>query len=172
LRDLFDLDARNGGRNKDSDRGAALGRLDAKTLGNLRDSLQERRDEALDKQFCDEYQYKDLRATVGLMAIFTALPPDKPLMSEKQDAPTPPDTVIHTSRGYVVNIEALKNAIPFDATAHYASSSRDENLNNTHPGSYFGRGSPAKASSCLRPGAGRHRRRGAWGAALEAEAMA
>jgi hypothetical protein len=128
LRDLFDLDSRNGGQNEDSDRGAALGCLDAKTLGRLRDFLEERREEAIDKQYCDEHQYKDLRTTVGVMATLTSLPADKPPVPEKQDSPAPLGVVIHTSRGYVVNLDALNNAIPFDATAHYTSSGRTENL--------------------------------------------
>jgi hypothetical protein len=128
LRDLFDLDSRNGGQNEDSDRGAALGCLDAKTLGRLRDFLEERREEAIDKQYCDEHQYKDLRTTVGVMATLTSLPADKPPVPEKQDSPAPLGVVIHTSRGYVVNLDALNNAIPFDATAHYTGSGRTENL--------------------------------------------
>ena len=124
LWDLFGLDTLNGGWKKFHDRGAALGRLDAKTLATLRDFLEEHEEEAINRHGALEYE--DLRAAVGVDASLASLPPDKPLLGQEGDALGPSDTVIHTSRGHVVNVGALDNAIPFDGAAYYTRSGRTE----------------------------------------------
>ena len=126
LWDLFDLDSRNGGWKKYHDRGAVLGRLDAKTLATLRDFLEEHKEEAINRR--GALQYEDLRGAVGVQASLASLSPGKSLLAQEHDAPDPSDAVIHTSRGYAVNLNALNNAIPFDAAAHYTSSGRTENM--------------------------------------------
>jgi hypothetical protein len=128
LRDLIDLDPHNGGWKKFSDRGAALRRLDAQTLRKLRSFLEEHQNEAIAREYCAELQYQELCTTVGLLATFASLPPDTPLVAAEQDSPGPIGAVIQTSRGHVVNLAALNNALPFDASAHYKGSGRDVNL--------------------------------------------
>jgi hypothetical protein len=124
LRDLLDLDTRYRLFEKDTDLGAVLTRLDAQTLGNLNRFLQEHREEELDRQYCSGYQYTYLCSEVFIRAARVPLPPDMPRLSEKPD--TPSDEVIHTRRGYVVDLAALNNVLPFEAA--YTSSGRSKNL--------------------------------------------
>jgi hypothetical protein len=128
LRDLIDLDSQNGDWKKYSDRGAALMRLDAPTLRKLRSFLEEHHEEAIDREYCNELQYQELCTTVGLLATFAALPPDKPLVAAEQGTPATTGAVTRTSRGHVINLAALSSALPFDASAHYRGSGRDVNL--------------------------------------------
>ncbi len=125
LRDLFDLDSRNGGWNKPSDRGAVLERLDAKTLSKLRDRLEEEEEKATN--YCGWHRYQDLRSTVGVMAMVSSLPTGT-LFAPKEDTPLPSEAVIHTSRGYVVNLKLLNSAIPFDHVAYYTRRGSGRNL--------------------------------------------
>jgi hypothetical protein len=122
LRDPLDLDTRYDIWEKDTDLGAVLARLDAKTLGNLEHFLKEHREEAMDRPYWHQYTY--LCSQVGMRAAYTSLPPDKPLPLGKPD--TPSDEVIRTRRGYVVDRAALNNALLFEAA--YTSSARSEKL--------------------------------------------
>jgi hypothetical protein len=86
LWDLFELDPDNGAWKKFSDRGAALLRLDAKTLGKLRDWLDENKDQAV-----EDGRYTSwvrLRADVWLLAWTSQFPPEhqhKPLLPDTKD---------------------------------------------------------------------------------------
>jgi hypothetical protein len=128
LWDLFGLDSHNSGWKKYSDRGAALMRLDAKTLNKLRDWLEAHEERAVEHHKHTPNQYADLYRTVSLIADMKSLPSDKPLVPKKQGIHLPSDAVTHTSRGYVVNLNLLNSIIPFDAVAHYTTSGRAENL--------------------------------------------
>ena len=116
LRDLFDLDSDNGGWKKYSDRGAALMRLDAKTLCKLGDFLEGRAQEAIDDY--GHSQYTSLHSDVRFNATWKALPPDKPLLPERQSTPLPLDAMAHyVNSGRPVNLmipvlaAALKEAL-------------------------------------------------------------
>jgi hypothetical protein len=74
LRDLFDLNSRNGSWKKYSDRRAALMCLDATTLTKLRDRIEENRDRAVQRYGYDKWH--ELRTLVGLEAFLSQLPPD------------------------------------------------------------------------------------------------
>ncbi len=124
LRDLLDLKTRYDIGETDTDLGAVLTRLDAKTLGNLEHFLKEHREEAIDRRYCTEYQYTYLLSQAGWRAAHTSLPPDDPLLLGKPD--TPSGEVIRTRRGYVVDLAALNNVLPFEAA--YTSSGRSKNL--------------------------------------------
>lgn len=126
LWDLFSLEAHNGSWKKFSDRGAVLMRLDAKTLRKLRGWLEAYKERAIEDHGRNEYA--SVYRTVSLNAALSSLPANKPLVLEKQSTPLPSDTVIHTSRGYVVNLNRLNSIAPFDAEAHYTSSGRNQNL--------------------------------------------
>jgi hypothetical protein len=84
LWDLFELDPYNGGWKKFSDRGAVLGRLDAKTLGKLRDWLDENKDRAVERY--NHGRWADLRADAGAGAWLKQLPPDMYLGPDTEDA--------------------------------------------------------------------------------------
>ena len=124
LRDLLDLNTRYDIGDTDTDLGAVLTRLDAKTLGNLEHFLKEHRKEAIDRQYCREYRYTYLLSQAGWRAAYTSLPPDDPLLLGKPD--TPSGEVIRTRRGYVVDLAALNNALPFEA--NYIGGGRSVNL--------------------------------------------
>jgi hypothetical protein len=83
LWDLFKLDPYNGGWKKYSDRGTVLGRLDAKTLGKLRDWLDKNKDRAVDDY--GHGRWASLRADVGFGAWLKQLPPDMYLGPDTED---------------------------------------------------------------------------------------
>jgi hypothetical protein len=114
LRDLLDLDSRHNISETDTELGDVLRLLDVKTLGNLEHFLNEHHEEAIDRQYCTEYHYGYLRSVVGQTAAYSSLPPDDPLLLGEPD--TPSGEVIRTSRGYVVDLAALNNALPLKVT--------------------------------------------------------
>jgi hypothetical protein len=124
LRDLLGLESRKDISEENTELGAVLRLLDAKTLENLTHFLEEHREEELDRQYCSGHQYTYLCSVVGMRAARVPLPPDMPLLSEKPD--TPSGEVIHTRRGYVVDLAALNNVLPFEVA--YTSSGRSKNL--------------------------------------------
>jgi hypothetical protein len=83
LWDLFELDPYNGGCKKFSERGAVLGRLDAKTLGKLRDWLDENKYLALERY--RHGRWAGLRVDAGLGAWLKQLRPDTYLGPDTED---------------------------------------------------------------------------------------
>jgi hypothetical protein len=82
LWDLFKLDSTLQ-KDKPSERGEVLSRLDGKTLAKLRDWLEENRDRAVERY--GYYTWLRLRTEVGLQALFASLPPKMRLLPDKKD---------------------------------------------------------------------------------------
>jgi hypothetical protein len=85
LWDLFELNPHNGDWKKFSDRGAVLWRLDAKTLGKLRDWLDENKGRAVEHPDYGYYTWLDLRTSVGINALMASLPPKMQLLPDTKD---------------------------------------------------------------------------------------
>ena len=121
LWDLFTLDPGNGGWKKFSDRGAALMRLDTKTLGKLRGWLEEQEEEAINRY--DEQQYKSLYGTVSLNFALSSLPYDAPLGSAKAYY-----TKRGTSRDLMLPIRAFARAEALREEQDYISEREVEEI--------------------------------------------